>query len=455
MTNNIIYQNELNDFTPQEFFVGLLKNWLVIFSFITLTLVFTLLFYMSNVPSFTSSARMLIEDRKSALTNFSNANSSSNQSISVDATRNLTNQVQYLKSLEMAKKVDEVIRFSSLLEFNDRVAAGQSAIFQHFANNLKIGLFADSNVIEVSYSAETPELAARMVNVITEVYKQQKANEDTLVNDTASDWLGDKVKELQDSQRKMDAKIVQYRIDNGIFVGQNNQKLLSEQLTALTSNITIASVEQAETVARADLIASLLGRNGNLDSARDVLNSALIQQYRQQVLSLQRRIAELSETLLPSHPKLLSLNAELGNVNQQIVSEARNLMLALRNEVEISAQRETSLKDQLKHLKTREAGSLLQEVELNSLVRESEANRSLLESYLAKFKEADVRSNAALESSQVHIISQAVVPLRQSGIARNMIFAIMAVVGFILGIVIATFRTLRQSNKQQRKAIEK
>lgn len=435
--------------------MGILSHWLLILAIISTALVGTVLFYMGYEPSYTSSTRILLEDRKSVLTQLSAVNTSVNQTQAVDAARIISNEVQYLKSLELAKGVDKVVQFNKIAEFAIAVNKDNIDIYSYFEKNIKIAVAENSNVIEISYTAKQPELAARILNAITDVYKKQKINEDVIANEDASNWLAVKVKELQTKQRDADAKVVEYRINNEIFEGQNNQKLLSEQLSALNASIVAVSSQRAETVARADLINRLLARNGNLDSARDVLNSATIQQYRQQAVTLNRSIAESSETLLPSHPRLLALNAELANVQSEIRLEARNIMLSLRNEVEISRQRVGSLKSELKALKNAEAGSLVQEVELNALKLEASSNRILLDSYLAKYREAEVRNKPDLNASQVHVISAATVPLKPSSIGRSAIFAVMAVVGLLVGILIATLRTLNSHSKPQQAVAKK
>lgn len=448
MKQNNHLKNQSNDFTPQEFFMSILRSWLIIVSLVTLSVVLTILFYMVTTPKYTSTARILLEDRKSALTNLSTINVGTGTAAQIlDAKRVVSDQVQYLKSLDLAKGVDKIIHFGKIPEFIAETNSGKLDVYAYFAGNLKVKTLPDSNVIEISYTSESAKMAAEIVSTITSVYKNQKANEDFNANNEASNWLAIKVKELQDKQRIADAKIVDYRIQNGIFEGQNNQNLLSQQLTALNASLVTAVGQRAETVARADLINRLLTRNGNLDSASDVLNSVVIQQYRQQALTLRRRLAELSETLLPSHPRMLSLEAELRNVNEQIRNEARNVMLSLRNEAEISRQRENSLKSELNDLKQTEASSLEQSVELNALKSEASSNRILLDSYLAKYREADVRNKTDFDTSTVHIISAAAVPLEPSGITRSAVIAVMGVVGLLAGIVIATFKTLSQHSK--------
>ncbi len=447
MTQNTHKNISTNDFTAKDFFIGIVQHWLLILALIVIALAGTVLYLLNKNPQYTSTTRILLEDRRSELTNVSQVNSRGAQINLVDVSRSLSNELQYLKSLNLARDVNKVVNFKSIAEFNKATKGNETAMLKYFARKLKVGLVPDSNVIEISYTASKPDLAARMVKVITDVYKQQKATASSTENNNETRWLEEKVRDLQAKQRDMDAKIVDYRIQNGIFEGQNNQGLLSERLSALNRSIATASAQRAEVVARRDALNGLLTRNGNLNAAQNVLNSALIQQYRQQVLATQRQIVVLSETLLPSHPRLASLNAELTNINAQIRTEANNILLSLRNEAEISIRREDSIKAELDNIKASGASTLRQEVELNAIIREASANRALLDSYLAKSRESNLRNITNLSTSKVKIISPAIIPLRQSGINGTMMFSVMGVIALLLGIVIASIRTMSRLDK--------
>ena len=446
MTQNSANSNSNNDFTFKQYLIGLLKHWFLILVLVALAVGATLLYFMYKVPNYTSTASILLEDKTPILTTETSINPNVQRAGTAVSQRNVVNEVQHLKSLDIAQKVNNIVRFDNIKEFNQATKNSKVDKFKYFASKLKVSGVPDSNVINITYTATDAKLAAKIVNVITSVYIRQKSQEENLANGSASNWLGEKVRELQNKQRLLDAKIVDFRIKNGIFNGQNNQKLLSQQLTSLNNSIVTASSQRAEANARAAQINRLLSQNGNLDTARDVLNSRLIQQYRGQALTIQRQIATLSETLLPSHPRLQSINAELNNVNQQIRTEANNVMLSLRGEAEIAQQRERSLKAELNNLKRQEAGSLLNEVGLNSLLRDGASNRVLLDSYSTRFREADVRNKSNLQAPKVHVLSQAVVSLKQSGISRNNTFIIAAIAAFILGLTIASMRILNSNN---------
>lgn len=182
MKKTIHQKPPTNDFTPKEFFTGVLRHWLLIIVTVTLALSGTLLFYMGYSPSYTSTARILLEDRKSALTKISAVNSAGAQSQQVDAARIVRNQVEFLKSLNLARGVDKIIHFGKIPEFIAETKKEDLDVFAYFATKLKIKMAENSNVIEIAYTANTPKLASKMVNIITDVYKNAKINEDVTTN---------------------------------------------------------------------------------------------------------------------------------------------------------------------------------------------------------------------------------------------------------------------------------
>ncbi len=57
-----------------------------------------------------------------------------------------------------------------------------------------------------------------------------------------------------------------------------------------------------------------------------------------------RRVAELSATYLPSHPKMIAAQNDLRNIDRQIRSEALKLVDSLDQQAKIAEAREKSLR---------------------------------------------------------------------------------------------------------------
>ena len=138
-----------------------------------------------------------------------------------------------------------------------------------------------------------------------------------------------------------------------------------------------------------------------------MLKSDLITRLIEQRVKVQRQLAELSATLLPSHPRIKQLASELADVREQIRDEAAKIVKGLENEAQVAAAREASLRGSLNDVKT--AGLRLSEAEikLRALEREAKAQRDLLESYLARYRDASARHDMGSVPAQATIVSRA------------------------------------------------
>jgi Mrp family chromosome partitioning ATPase len=140
-----------------------------------------------------------------------------------------------------------------------------------------------------------------------------------------------------------------------------------------------------------------------------VLNSELIRRLSEQFVTLRGQLAEQSSTLLDNHPRIKELKAQLADLDRQIREEAGKLSRSLENDARIASGRVDGLSASLEQLKKQATSTNGQDVQLRALEREAKAQRDLLESYLAKYREANTRENIDAAPSDGRIISRAAV----------------------------------------------
>jgi Mrp family chromosome partitioning ATPase len=162
----------------------------------------------------------------------------------------------------------------------------------------------------------------------------------------------------------------------------------------------------AETKAR--LIREML-QSGRPIEASEVLNSELMRRLSEQRVTLRAQLAEQSSTLLDNHPRIKELKAQLADLDHQIRDEASKISRSLDNDARIAGGRVESLMASLDQLKKQASSSNGQDVKLRALEREAKAQRDLLESYLAKYREANTRENIDISPADGRIISRAIV----------------------------------------------
>jgi Mrp family chromosome partitioning ATPase len=140
-----------------------------------------------------------------------------------------------------------------------------------------------------------------------------------------------------------------------------------------------------------------------------VLNSELIRRLSEQRATLRGQLAEQSSTLLDAHPRIKELKAQLSDLDRQLRDEASKFSRSLDNDARIAGGRVESLSASLEQLKKQASSTNGQDVQLRALEREAKAQRDLLESYLAKYREATTRENIDTGPADGRIISRATV----------------------------------------------
>ncbi len=193
----------------------------------------------------------------------------------------------------------------------------------------------------MDYTSGDPDLAAAAANKLAEAYIDWQRQAKLEQTKDATTWLSAQIEELRKKVSESEAAAEQFRSSNGLFEGSNNITLNAQQLSELNSQVILADAQKSEAEARARLIKKMLDENSDIDATPEVLKSELIGRLIEQRVQVQRQLAVLTATLLPSHPRIKQLNSELADVRNQIRQEAEKIVRGLENEAEVAAARET------------------------------------------------------------------------------------------------------------------
>ena len=135
---------------------------------------------------------------------------------------------------------------------------------------------------------------------------------------------------------------------------------------------------------------------------------------------------------MPTHPRIRALNQQLRDLEGQTRQEAQKIQASLQTGAPVSRQRASSRSPKASiEAKTDVSHSNEQEIELRALQREAAAQRDLLESFLARYREAAARTDADYLPADARIISRAVAPSKPSFPKKTMM-AIAAAIAILL-----------------------
>src|SRR6185295_7471276 len=223
----------------------------------------------------------------------------------------------------------------------------------------------------------------------------------------ASGWLATEIESLRSRVSEAEAKVETFRERSNLYVGNNNNQLSTQTLGELNTQIVAARAQKSDFEARARLIREML-RTGKPIEFSDIVNSELIRRLSEQRVTLRAQLAEQSSTLLPMHPRIKELNAQINDLESQIRLEAEKLVRTLENDARVSGARLENIMASLDLLKKQQSALGGQDVQLRALEREAKAQRDLLESYLSRYRDVTARETPDAVPPDARIISQAV-----------------------------------------------
>jgi capsular exopolysaccharide synthesis family protein len=285
-------------------------------------------------------------------------------------------------------------------------------VIDEFLRNLSVTHLVKSRVVELSFTSNNPETAARVANSVAEQYQISKLDAKYENAQRSSNWLVSKVQILRDRVEQSEKNVEDYRQKHDLFEGVR-ATLLAQEISELNSKMTDATI--ARNTAESNLAqARRLVASGDMMSMVQVLDSALIQKYREQELDLARKESEMGQQYGPRHPMMIQFKAEKKAFAAKVQDEISKILRRLENEAQIARQREASTAKELEALKSQMAQSNSAAVGLRALQRDADANRLLVEKFLNAFMQTTVQQDANAQAVDGRIISPAETPIRPS-----------------------------------------
>lgn len=391
-----------------------------------LALLLSLLAVNLITPRYKSEARILIDGRENV---FLRPNGERNEDRTALDAEAVTSQVQLLLSRDLARDIIKKNKLADRPEF-DPVLDGMSPIktllalfgigrdpfsmtpeervLDSYYERLTAYAVDKSRVMVIEFQSRDPELAARVANSIADGYltMQQGARQEQAK--AAGQWLSGEIDNLRKKVSDAESRAEEFRSKSSLFIGTNNTSLSNQQLGEINTQLNNARALKSDAESRSRMIKDMLQSGRPIESS-EVLNSELIRRLSEQRVTLRAQLAEQSSTLLDGHPRIKELKAQLGDLDRQLREEAAKLSRSLENDARIAAGRVDGLTNSLEQVKKQATSTNGQDVQARALEREAKAQRDLLETYLAKYREATTRENIEAAPTDGRIISRAIV----------------------------------------------
>jgi polysaccharide biosynthesis transport protein len=414
-------------------------QWLILTFLLTVVTVVTIASFKMK-PIYLAAARVEVDKESQSMTPFPDSNS---YDAFVDMENYLETQSKILQSETLALQTIKSLDLTRYPEFgggpgatawsHSGVAPQRPAILGAFLGRLTVKRVPNSRLIEVTFEAEDPQLAAQIVNTHLHNFVEQNFRSKYDATMQASNWLSGELEELRIKVEKSENARIAYQRANQTWQIDEKQDITTSKMADLSKAVTEAQTDVAQKEALYRMAMS-----GNVDALPAAHGSEVLTELRKRKSDIDQQYAEALSQYGPNFPKVLRIAAQQKEVDDNLASARKTLIESVQQEFD-TARSHVELLQQTLDKQRAEANDQAEKlIQYHILQHDAESNRLLYDGLLQKLKEATI--TVGLRSDNIRVVDPALAPGGPSRPqkARNILLAFL--IGLVGGVGLALFR---------------
>ena len=356
----------------------------------------------------------------------------------IDVTK-LDTEIAILKSSTLAMATIESLHLDknkdflppgSNYTFDLSKTRDRHALIGLFEGGLAAERYGHTNILDLSYTARNPQLAADICNTLIANYVEHNFSQNYAATQQVSDWLsrqlGDLRKRLEASQEHM----LTVQKDIGLVGIDQTQSIVLSRLVDISHDVT--SAESQRLVAEAKLVTM---QSAPPDVLATLSGDPVLVSLKERMTSLQAEYASLSAKYGDKNPRLLEIHSEMAEVAEATKREQSIVISRAQQEVNAAKQNQDALQRRLDQEKSSAYMGNSKAVEYSLARREYESNRSLYDGLQQRLQEAGII--AGLHSTNIRKIDPADAPDFPSSPVKSVNLTLGLLCGLGIGLVLS------------------
>lgn len=355
-------------------------------------------------------------------------------------------RLQLAAHAEFQPRQSWVTEAKQLLPFLTPTAESQSEVakalrsreelVRQFTERLSIEPVRKTQLVNIVFEANDPQLAADVANAVGEAYIDGQLAAKMGITQKANAWLGSRLGELRLQLDASEQALQEFRLREQLVDVAGVRSLGSQELERLGQSVTQMRTKKAQI----DSFVRVVRQYGTdnmekLESLPEITAHPGVQNVKVAVVSAERKVSELSRIYGPKHPKLISAKSELSTVQQNLREQIQKLLKGMTEEANTISQNLASLEAEMQKAKGQYQDLSGKEAEYQRLVREVETNRQLFDTFMARQKETEVAGD--FNSAVARFTDRAVMAVDPIKPKRKLIIVMVFIATLGFGVVVA------------------
>ena len=360
----------------------------------------------------------------------------------------MATQVDIITSDRVAQRVVRLLRLDESAESKEKwqdatdgkgdMAAWLASALQ---KNLDVKPSRESNVINISYSAKEPALAAAIANAFAQAYIDVNLEIKVEPARQNAAWFEAQTKLVRDKLETAQRAYTNQQQQTGIVDSEKSLDFETAKLNELSTQLTVVQGETSDSHSK-------IRPAGGSDTLTEVIQSPLITTLKTDVAHLESKLQESNVNLGKNHPQTQRTESELASLKSRLAGETQKIVSSVNTSYEVGKQKEKDLLEAIETQKARVLDLNKRGDEISVLKRDVESAKTAFEN--VSLRAAQTRLESLSVQTNAVILNPAFEPTDHSRpkIKLNLLIAIF--LGTLLGTGLALL--LELANRRVRSA---
>jgi polysaccharide biosynthesis transport protein len=458
---------------PEE--IDVQKYWLVLkrrFPVIALTLItvsgLSILLAMRQKPTYEVVAKLLIKSDNPSLTGLNVKIGELNPLGTSQVKDPLITQAETVKSIAIFKKAAQSVP--------PPTNKGPAITPENLLENFKVKAMTGTDVLQISYAAESPEYAIAIVNAVINEYISSNVAVNREEASAAQRFIAGQLPQTEAAVRKAEVELRQFKERNNVIALSQETTQAVTNIGNLDTQLDQARTALADASARSTEFRRQLGMSpGTAVNLSALKKSSGVQEALAKLQTAQSQLAIEQTRYRDTHPTVVNLQNQVNSLNAllakrvaevtdgqppvpigqlQIDDLKQNITASyLQSEVDLNgiSQRIIALTALQSSYKSRTTNLPALEKTQRELERQLKAAQSTYETLLVKLQEVQVAENQRM--GNVRVIQAATAPDKPLSSRRSLTIAAGTIAGLVLGVALAGLIDLLDQSLRTLKAV--
>jgi capsular exopolysaccharide synthesis family protein len=298
---------------------------------------------------------------------------------------------------------------------------------------LEVQQVKDTRLIEIHSTHPDPQVAAKVVNTIADIFVLANLEKKTETNATTGGFLQKRIAELQSEIRTDEEKLINYAKSNQILTLDASQNTVVTRLVGLSTQLLQAENERK--TAEADF------RVSREPGAIDALAASNTKELETKLADLKQKRVQLLVDNTEEWPEVKEVEKEIAGLQTQILEAHSGATTTQSKLLEVKYRQALEHEQALRRAYEEQRGATLTQNEASINYRiiqqEVETNKGLLDGLLQRAKENDV--SAAGTQNNIHVVDYAPTPKGPVGPKRLQVILLAFLLSLTFGVAMALF----------------